>query len=292
MDIKTMFKHFREYKKDIEGKCDGTLNLYERHIKEFCSDMNIKTYNDFTEIKAQTIEKWLSQQAEKGNAPSTRNNKLSAIKEICSYLEYVKDIPIDRKIRNIPLAKAPHKEQKYANGLIAQQMIAMTRDNRLRAAIAIIEYTGVRCEEMLSLTCTDIERGYAVITGKGNKQRKIWIKPYCVKLCNEWIYGEREKIIKQNKVKTDLLFISNTGKPWTRQSFSLGLKASARRIGLYWSEEMSPHKLRHGFITDQLNKGTPINQVRDMAGHGNIQTTNGYAHSDEDAIRKAMLDEE
>ena len=55
---------------------------------------------------------------------------------------------------------------------------------------------------------------------------------------------------------------------------------------------MSPHKLRHGFITWKLNKGVPIQVVRDMAGHSNMSTTNNYSHSKEDAIKMAMLNED
>ena len=55
---------------------------------------------------------------------------------------------------------------------------------------------------------------------------------------------------------------------------------------------MSPHKLRHGFITGKLNKGIPIQVVRDMAGHSNMATTNNYSHSKEDAIKMAMLNED
>lgn len=292
MNIDTVLKEFSSFKINVRGSNKNTLAQYNNHIKEFCSDMGIKDYDDLINVKAQTIEDWLCKQAERGNKASTRNNKLSAIKELYSYLEYTKDIPVDRRIRGIPLAKTAYKEQQYVNKMTAQQMIAMTDDYRLKAAIAVLEYTGVRCQEMLSLTCADVERGYAVIVGKGNKERKIWFKPECIRLCNLWINKRRKKIVKKRNVNTDLLFISNTGQPWTRQSLSQGLKTCAKRIGLYWGDEISPHKFRHGFITEQLNSGTPINQVRDMAGHTSIKTTNTYAHSDEEAIRKAMLGEE
>ena len=292
MDIDTMLKEFSNFKINVRGASKNTLTQYNNRIREFCNDMGIKDYNDLINVKAQTIEEWLCKQAEGGNKASTRNNKLSAIKELYSYLEYNKDIPVDRHIRGIPLAKTAHKEQKCANKMIAEQMIAMAHNDRLKAAIAVLEYTGVRCQEMLNLTCADIERGYAIVVGKGNKEREIWFRPDCAVLCNIWINKQRKKIIKKTNVETDLLFISNTGQPWTRQSLSRSLKDCAKRIGLYWGNEVSPHKFRHGFITEQLNKGVPVHQVRDMVGHSSIETTNTYAHSDKEAMRKAMLGEE
>ena len=75
-------------------------------------------------------------------------------------------------------------------------------------------------------------------------------------------------------------------------NFINSLKYYAERMGIYWSDEMSPHKLRHSCITKALNDGVPIQVVRDMVGHTNMQTTNRYSHSKDDEIRKAMLRED
>ena len=109
MNMETLLKEFKTYKVDIEGRNGNSVDLYISHIKEFCEEMNIKDYKTFINLNAQIIKDWLSKQVDKGNEPSTRNNKLSAIKQIYSYLETEKDILVDRKIGNIPLAKTPHK---------------------------------------------------------------------------------------------------------------------------------------------------------------------------------------
>ena len=48
------------------------------------------------------------------------------------------------------------------------------------------------------------------------------------------------------------------------------------------------HDLRHSFVSNQLDAGTPINVVRDLAGHASIMTTQLYAHSTNEARRAAM----
>ena len=135
MNMEILLKEFKTYKVDIEGRNSNSVDLYINHIKEFCEEMNIKDYKTFININAQIIKDWLSKQADKGNGPSTRNNKLSAIKQIYSYLETEKNILVDRKIGNIPLAKTPHKERKYADGDIAEQMIRISSNERVRAGI-------------------------------------------------------------------------------------------------------------------------------------------------------------
>ena len=51
---------------------------------------------------------------------------------------------------------------------------------------------------------------------------------------------------------------------------------------------MSPHKLRHSFITNALLSGEPISVVRDAVGHSSISVTNNYAHSTRKSVEELM----
>lgn len=288
-DLNMVITDFLTYKTDIEGKNKDSIEHYIKNFREFCTDMDIQNYNQLLQSNAQTIKDWLVILANKNNQETTRNNKLSAIKQIFLFLETEKEENIDMKIRDIKYAKTPHKESKYVDRDLAFQLMASTKNQRLKAAIMLIIKTGVRFKELMQITCSDIDRKYAIIVGKGNKERTIWFDESVIKVCNDFINGRRKKIVKKTGVETDLLLISDNGTPMTRQSFSLSLKTCAERIGLYWSDEVSPHKLRHGCITDALKDGVPIHTVRDMVGHSNIFTTDRYAHSQDEQIKNAML---
>ncbi len=47
------------------------------------------------------------------------------------------------------------------------------------------------------------------------------------------------------------------------------------------------HDLRHSFVSNQLDAGSPIHVVRDMAAHGSLAVTALYAHSTDEARQKA-----
>lgn len=287
--MEQLIKDFTLYKKDVEGRANNSINLYVKNFKEFCKDMEINTYEKLIDIKAQDIKDWLSILADKGNGATTRNNKLSAIKQFFLFLEEEKEENIDRKISKIKYAKTPHKESRYIDEKLAWELVESTSNQRLKAAIITLIKTGMRFSELTQITCTDIDRGFAVIVGKGNKERKIWFEPNTLKFCNEFINGKRRHILNRTKANTDILFISDDGNPMSRQSFSLSLKRLAEKIGLYWSDEVSPHKIRHGCVTEALNEGVPISVVRDMVGHASMQTTNRYAHTQEEQVKMAML---
>jgi len=47
------------------------------------------------------------------------------------------------------------------------------------------------------------------------------------------------------------------------------------------------HDLRHSFVSNQLDAGTPIHVVRDMAAHRSLVVTGLYAHGTDEARRAA-----
>ena len=292
MNIDKLLEEFKTYKIDVEGKAEDSINLYIKNIKKFCEDMNIKDYETLISTKAQTIKDWLSILAEKENTAITRNNKLSAIKQIFCFLEDEKEVAIDRKISKIKYAKTMQKETKYMDEIQMEELLTITTNQRTKAAIAIINNTGVRFAELIQITCTDIERGFAIIIGKGNKERTIFFSHSTIAICKNFINGKRRHIVEKYNLDTDLLFLSDYGNIMKAQNFINSLKFYAQKMGIYWSSEMSPHKLRHSCITKALNDGVPIQVVRDMVGHTNIQTTNRYSHSKEDEIKRAMLRED
>ena len=48
------------------------------------------------------------------------------------------------------------------------------------------------------------------------------------------------------------------------------------------------HDLRHSFVSNQLEQGTPIHVVRDLAAHASVVTSQLYAHSSDEARRAAV----
>ena len=292
MNIDKLLEEFKTYKVNVEGKAEDSINLYIKNIKKFCEDMNIKDYETLISTKSQTIKDWLSILAEKENSAVTRNNKLSAVKQIFCFLEDEKDVVVDRKINKIKYAKTKQKETKYLDEKQMEELLAITTNQRTKSAIAILNNTGVRFSELIQITCTDIERGFAIIVGKGNKERTVFFTHQTIAICRNFINGKRRHIVEKYNLDTDLLFLSDYGNIMKASNFINSLKYYAERMGIYWSDEMSPHKLRHSCITKALNDGVPIQVVRDMVGHTNMQTTNRYSHSKDDEIRKAMLRED
>lgn len=305
MSIQELFDKWKDYKTKIEGKSEKSIDQYIYRLQQFNTELSINTKEDLVAKNCEDIKNWLMTLANNGNSERTRNTKLTAVKEIYKYLAEELDEKIDYKILNIPFAKVPKREVKYIDADDKEDFISKITNLRTKTGAAIIFGCGARYCELMQITCTDIENGYADVIGKGNKERRLWFDLWVQEIAKQYIRSYnmgvcgRKAIIEKCGIDTDLLMISNNGKPLEKWSFSRSMKIYGKHFNedpltegrMDWYNQLSPHKLRHSFATEQLRRGNDIGTVRDELGHSSIATTNNYTHSSQDRVREAMLGE-
>lgn len=297
MELEQLYKSYKDYKCKIEGKSENSVNQYIYRIQDFIKYNNIKNVDDLISMTSNNVKLWLSSLADNGNAERSRNTKLTAVKEIYKYLDEDLKMEVDTDIQRIPFAKVPKRESKCLSSEDVKDLIDFIRDSRTRTAVAIIFQTGVRFCELIQITCTDIERGYADIIGKGNKERTIWFDLWVQEIARKYINGKRRKIVEKQQVNTDILMISDWGNVILRENLEKSMKKWAKDFNEYpltkgrleWWEHFSPHKLRHSFASYQFEQGVDAATVRDSMGHSNLATTNNYSHSTQNRVKMAML---
>lgn len=286
------FERYREYKINVEGKSTKYMTMVLITLKEVCNFFQIEDIDNFCKLTSKDISNWLISLAKNNISNSTRNTKLSYLKSFFDYLEFIERKEIDRYIKRIPNAKVPYRVKNYPNSLDMDRLIENTKSQRTKAMIVVIRNTGVRFSELIQITCKDIENGYANIIGKGNKERTIYFNLNTQRVCKRYINSRRKKIVERTGVDTDLLFINKFGKVVSEVAFCEELKKSAMNSGITWYKEMTPHKLRHGFASEQIKEnGADLATIRDALGHTNIATTNRYLHTEENLVKQMMTKE-
>ena len=137
------------------------------------------------------------------------------------------------------------------------------------AIIDLLTSTGIRVGELVKLNRNDIDfaNRECVVFGKGNKQRKVY-------------FGARTKIHLQNYLDsrtddTPALFVA-LQKPYNRLQIS-GVEIRLRELGKKLNiPKVHPHKFRRTVATMAIDKGMPIEQVQQLLGHQNVDTTLQY----------------
>jgi integrase len=132
-------------------------------------------------------------------------------------------------------------------------------------------WTGCRLSEICNLKWSDITiygapinniHGQAVITGKGDKQRTIYLTAGALDAAG---HCERSEAIPK---------IGRIFHPWTPTTISKKFKAAARAAG---HPDAHFHCLRHTAATMMITAGMRFETVREVLGHADIRTTEIYA---------------
>lgn len=156
---------------------------------------------------------------------------------------------------------------------------------RDRAIMHTLYASAGRVSEVASLTRAQLADGRsseALITGKGNKQRMLFLTPEAQAAIRAYC-NERDD-------PYPALFIShrrNKGRPLTRMSIWRIVKRAAKALGL--SKAASPHAFRHYRATQLLNEGMPLESVQAYLGHASPETTRiVYAHTRTAVLRDQL----
>ena len=284
-----LLDNFKSYKINIENISPKSVVQYNKDLVRMFEYLkkDVNSDKDIVGLKANDVKVYIEHLASENKEPTTRNKCLAIIKSFYKYLYSEENIEIDNRILFIKRAKGKHKEPLWFEKEDMEKYIQTIQCPRIKAMVEMLYHTGMRYSEMINITLTDFFNGNAIINGKGNKQRKVYFgNEELQNVVYDYILNKRKKIIERTHKETDLLFINNNGNKMIAQNFIRSLKDSARNLDR--GQEMSPHKLRHSFITNALLNGEPISVVRDAVGHSSISVTNNYAHTTKKSIENLM----
>ncbi|MGD8537419.1 MAG: site-specific tyrosine recombinase XerD [Candidatus Aminicenantes bacterium] len=166
--------------------------------------------------------------------------------------------------------------------LLSQPKEAETRGIRDKAMLELLYATGLRVSELVSLRMSDLnlDDGFLICRGKGGKERIVPLGGSAKNAINRYIAESRPGFLLK---KSDFVFLTYRGQPFTRQGFWKVLKKYAAEAKL--EDKISPHVLRHSFATHLLERGADLRSVQLMLGHSQITTTQIYTHVSRKQLR-------
>ena len=156
---------------------------------------------------------------------------------------------------------------------------------RNRTLLEILYGTGIRISEAVGLDVDDVDRDSAtlVVTGKGDKQRRLPLGDVASRWIGDYLVRSRPALAEKGK-GTPKLLLNTRGAPLSRQSAWSIVSASARSAQI--EGDISPHTLRHSFATHLLERGADVRVVQELLGHASVTTTQIYTLVTVDALRE------
>lgn len=221
------------------------------------------------------------------NSESTRARRVVALRRFFGYLTDNLGLLEINPMKNLDAPKIKKSLPKYLTLDEAQKLLSVI-DGKYKerdfAMITLFLNCGMRLSELVSIDYTDIRSdGTLVITGKGNKERAVYLNQACIDAITAYM-----KVRPNDGVKDRALFLSSRNQRINNRTVEIIVQKYIDKAGL-GGRGLSVHKLRHTAATLMYQHGNvDVLLLKEILGHENLGTTEIYTHISQDATRKAI----
>lgn len=293
MNFHQYSEEFLNYSRIERGLSNNSISAYSRDLQRFWDFISEKSIDFFT-LQSEELNEFLTELNKIDLATSSINRILSTLRSFYGYLERnhqvtnpMKDVESNKIPLRLPKALTVAQITALIESSAKEDDIISLRD---RAILELLYSTGGRVSEIVGLNLSDITESSDVrilkLRGKGGKERVVPMGSFSIKALDDYVIRVRpDLVLKNNKNKSDALFLNQRGTRISRQSAWQIVVDSAKRSGL--SEGISPHVFRHSFATHLLDGGADIRVVQELLGHSSVTTTQIYTLITIDKIRES-----
>ena len=283
----------KEYRYDLSLFLKFIILIREDHDVSEISDITICDLNiEFLKtISLEEMYAFLEYCEEvRNNKDCSRSRKVAAIKSFFKYITNKKkyiDINPSIELESPKLAK---KQPVYLNleesQLFLKSIQTGTHQYRDYCIMMIFLNCGLRISELVNLNLSSLNEDILTVTGKGNKQRTLYLNASCLHVIEQYKEKERNRYVTEyNK---DVLFLSQKRTRISARTVQLIVGEINEKSGLH-KAHLTPHKLRHSAATLLYKTCNDIRKLQYILGHQNVSTTQIYTHLDNDEIRETMI---
>lgn len=279
--MKEKISDFLIYMDKLRNSSKHTLRAYKRDLLDFYEYIKKNNF-DYKNISRNSLRGFLIELREKGLDKRSISRKISSIRSFYKFL--LKDGAIEKN----PLVslELPKIDKKLPTFLTEEEVIKLINAPdektligfRDKLILIFLYSTGMRVSEIVSLKVSqlDLNKGEVIITGKGKKDRVIFLTEELKELINEYL--------NRRKKNSNVLFINRNGKPLTDKGIRLLVEKYAKKVVPY--KKVTPHTLRHTFATHLLTNGADLRVVQELLGHTKLSTTQIYTHLTKENLKK------
>lgn len=275
LDLRTFFR----YEKMIKNP----------EIKEPMEEIDIRDIDDafIRSITLADAYAFLSYcKDERDNSAVTRARKVSTLRAFFKYCTVQKHILDENPMQELDTPKMKKTLPKYLTLEESKRLLRASYEgsNKERdfAIITLFLNCGMRLSELVSMNYTDIrEDNTCKITGKGNKERTIYLNESCMLAIKNYMSVRPVDGVKDKEA----LFLSARKQRISPKTVQYIVYDCLERAGL---KGYSVHKLRHTAATLMYQYGgVDVLVLKEILGHENVGTTQIYTHIVNDQLKEA-----
>jgi len=242
---------------------------------------------------------WL--QAERGNSPATRNQRLAVIKSFARFTAVERPEFLDQATQIIAVKqkKTPATDMGYLTGDEVKTLLGApdpTTRPGLRDIVLLstLYDSAARVQEICDLNTADVRAARPMLVtlhGKGSKTRRVPLMDPTARLLEDYL--DRRTRHPGVGADADPLFHGPHQTRLTRWGVTKILARHVQAVrrrdpGYAAGVSVTPHVIRRIRAMHLLKAGVNVIYIRDLLGHADVSTTEIYARADPEAKRKAV----
>jgi site-specific recombinase XerD len=310
-----LVREFASYKAVLQNASEKTISEYLLDLRTFfrfllARDSSIDTSSEEFEkidisgvdleyiknITTEDIYEFLMYaDGVRGNMAAAKSRKLSSIKGFFKYLHVKRMMLESNPAINIETPKRKQALPKFLSmeeSIMLLEAVKNDKESKSRvrdyAIITLFLNCGMRVSELVGIDLNDVDRDLRslTVTGKGNKQRIVYLNSACKQALADY-YTER---LGEKHVHTEskALFLSNRDQRISVKTVQWLVYKYLELAGLE-SKHYSVHKLRHTAATLMYQTGeVDVRVLKDILGHEQLNTTQIYTHVSNRSMEEAM----
>lgn len=254
----------------VKGNSSLTITYYERSLNLFLSFLGDIPIENLTLPLCKQFVIFLQNDSSKGSV--TVQTYVRGVRAFLSWL-YVNDYIDFCLTEKFKLPKAQSKIKDILTPAEIDILFKAFDETtflgiRNSCIVSFMLGSGCRCCEIVSLKSDSvhIEEGYALVLGKGNKQRNVPIGD---------IAKDKLRLYMSLRPDSEYFFVQENGAPITSDTLKDLFRKLKIKTGI---SRLHAHLLRHTFATMYLNNGGNIYTLQTILGHTSLEMVKKYLH--------------
>jgi len=274
-----------------KGYSDNTLAAYKNDLSQLASYLVALSppVAGWEQVTRNTLVNYILDLKGREYTPTTVARKVAAIKSFFKFLmdegvvqaNPTEDLESPKVRKLLPKILSRGQVERLLEQPAKRSGVKALRD---KALLELLDATGMRVSEIVSLRVDDVnlETATVRVRGKGGRERILPIHQRAVEALRAYLAEGRKAFHKEPEEQA--LFLNPRGTQLTRQGLWLIIKKYVQEAGI--KAEVTPHTLRHSFATQLLEGGATLRDVQELLGHSNISTTQVYTHVTGERLRE------
>ena len=259
----------------VEGRSPKTIERYQDELLRFHAfDPTPLKY-----ITVYNIRQYLAHEKERGLCDTTLCGKRSIFHSYFGWL-HREGLLLNNPCANLRTMRAKFIERQPFSDIELELLKRSCRTPKEKAIVSFLLSTGCRIGEVVALNRDDIDfqNRCVKVLGKGNKERFVYFTDVTAMYLKEYLNSRTDD--------NEALFLSKFNRRMNEHSHQAQFRALGERSGV---DKVFPHRFRHTFATTMIRNGMPIQEVAVLLGHSRIDTTQVYAHTNQDRVHLSYL---